>query len=82
MFEDLQYEPTEAEQIEILEQWKDGALKLLREGRDEIERLEKENKFFEHRYVEAFTDAKRLIKHLQDNVSKDVFDEIMKEDKE
>ena len=82
MFEDLEYEPTDQERIEELEKWKAGALDLFQESKTEIERLEKENKFFEHRYIEAFTDAKRLIKHLQENVSKDVFDEIMKENKE
>ena len=82
MFEDLKYTTLDQEQIQELEKWKSGATDLLREGRDEIKRLEKEKTFYENKYVDVFSDNKRLLKRLKENTDEKTFEKIMSEDED
>jgi hypothetical protein len=78
MFEDIT-EKTEQEQIEELEKCKQGAIDLLQQGRDEIKRLEQENKIITRKFNNSYQDARRMAKILSKEIPKDRLEQIFKE---
>ena len=79
MFQDLEYKKTEFEQIQELQKWKDGATDLLREGKAEIERLEKEALIMDRKFNNSYQDARRMAGILTKEIKKDRLDELMSE---
>ena len=80
MFEDIKPEIDYEARSKNLEKKLLEGYDILKESRDKLKELEHDKTFYENRYVDVFTDNKRLIKHLKDNLDEKTFEKIMSED--